>query len=430
VTTLVNQLGAAGIWTLIDNHQDVYARKICGEGVPNFYAQNLSDTCEGLVGEILQLLHLCTPFSSFHYTNDQNGNPLISNCTSKMFATYYSTPEAADGFARIYQDVYEYKQRFIKFWNVTSLHFAGNENVVGYDLLNEPLAANMYTQPWTAIPGVNDHINLERLYQDTQTVLRENDDESIIFFEPIQGDLLPILGGMVFPTGFSSTPGGSDYLDRVVLNDHSYCCQMDVNACSIGEPPLSIASECSDFNNARVTSRKLDADALGVGLIISEFGACFNTENCVAEIQGVTNACDSNLAGWAYWMFKQFGDFTTSGQSDLTGGEGFYVNNTLQTGKVKALARTYLPFYQGVPEYINFNAKTGDFMANFTLLPTVTQPSVLFASSEFYYQNGVNIVVYNSAFLTPTINNINENYYIITFNDPVVSLTSIIVTAK
>jgi endoglycosylceramidase len=38
VEVLINKLGAKGIYTLVDAHQDVFARRICGEGVPNFYA--------------------------------------------------------------------------------------------------------------------------------------------------------------------------------------------------------------------------------------------------------------------------------------------------------------------------------------------------------------------------------------------------------
>ena len=41
VETLINKLGAAGIYTLVDAHQDVFARSICGEGVPDFYAKEL-----------------------------------------------------------------------------------------------------------------------------------------------------------------------------------------------------------------------------------------------------------------------------------------------------------------------------------------------------------------------------------------------------
>ena len=38
IEKLVNKLGAKGIYTMIDAHQDVAARSLCGEGFPNFYA--------------------------------------------------------------------------------------------------------------------------------------------------------------------------------------------------------------------------------------------------------------------------------------------------------------------------------------------------------------------------------------------------------
>jgi len=38
IESLVNKLGRAGIYTLIDAHQDVFARFLCGEGIPDFYA--------------------------------------------------------------------------------------------------------------------------------------------------------------------------------------------------------------------------------------------------------------------------------------------------------------------------------------------------------------------------------------------------------
>ena len=35
---MITKLGKKGIYTLVDAHQDVLARQICGEGMPNFYA--------------------------------------------------------------------------------------------------------------------------------------------------------------------------------------------------------------------------------------------------------------------------------------------------------------------------------------------------------------------------------------------------------
>ena len=41
VEQLINKLGDAGIYTLVDAHQDVFARSMCGEGVPDFYAKQI-----------------------------------------------------------------------------------------------------------------------------------------------------------------------------------------------------------------------------------------------------------------------------------------------------------------------------------------------------------------------------------------------------
>ena len=38
VETMITKLGEAGIYTLVDAHQDVFARTMCGEGFPDFYA--------------------------------------------------------------------------------------------------------------------------------------------------------------------------------------------------------------------------------------------------------------------------------------------------------------------------------------------------------------------------------------------------------
>lgn len=79
--------------------------------------------------------------------------------------------------------------------------------------------------------------------------------------------------------------------------------------------------------------------------MISEFGACMNSKECAREVDQVAEVCDQTLASWAYWEFKPFHDLTTSA-GDRS--EGFYdKDGTLQTDKVKALARTYVRYAQG-----------------------------------------------------------------------------------
>jgi hypothetical protein len=73
---------------------------------------------------------------------------------------------------------------------------------------------------------------------------------------------------------------------------------------------------------------------------VSEFGACLDSEDCAREITTVAEVSDKYLSGWSYWQFKTYKDFTTQAMDKS---EGFYnVDGSLQTQKVKALARPYI----------------------------------------------------------------------------------------
>ena len=39
---LIDRLANHGIYTLIDSHQDVFSKMICGHGFPNFYAKEIA----------------------------------------------------------------------------------------------------------------------------------------------------------------------------------------------------------------------------------------------------------------------------------------------------------------------------------------------------------------------------------------------------
>ena len=94
---------------------------------------------------------------------------------------------------------------------------------------------------------------------------------------------------------------------------------------------------------------------------MSEFGACMGGPTCAYEIESMTSACDEYLASWAYWQFKKLGDLTTTAG---TGSEGFYNDDgALQTEKIRALTRTYLPATQGTLLKLNFNTTTSIFNA-------------------------------------------------------------------
>jgi len=74
--------------------------------------------------------------------------------------------------------------------------------------------------------------------------------------------------------------------------------------------------------------------------ILNEFGACMNTDECVAEVTSVTDIAERDVFSWSYWQFKTFKDVTTTAG---TGSEGFYdPDGTFHTKKVRIIARPYV----------------------------------------------------------------------------------------
>lgn len=88
INELINKLGDAGISTLLDAHQDVMSRTMCGEGMPNFYAREIlanGSYCIGkysdvIMAPILNAVGFCRPMEHYKLQKDIDGNPLIKDC--------------------------------------------------------------------------------------------------------------------------------------------------------------------------------------------------------------------------------------------------------------------------------------------------------------------------------------------------------------
>jgi endoglycosylceramidase len=421
ITTLINTLGAAGIYTLVDAHQDVFARKFCGEGVPDFYVTDLDTSCDyGPLSENAG----CKTMESFNLEYDEDGFPTIESCLKHVFVEYYFTPEASSAFDNLYKNVNGIRDRFLDYWDVVIDTFKDNPYVLGYNPLNEPFNGNFFKDLTLWFPGALDHKVLQGLYQDFNKVTRRHTKDQIIFFEPGQCDTLSVLGGLVFPAGFDETPGGSENNAYQILNDHTYCCQASSTICSTGEPDINQAPLCRKFHENRVGTRSKDAKRLGVGLIISEFGACSASDACVTEINSVTEVCDENLVSWAYWGFKGFYDYTTSGSYT----EGLYSQDgSLQTNKLKALARTYISAFQGVPLKMSFNSTSNDFYAEYEVDPSIQGPTEVSLSLNYPY--GYLYVIENSLGLQPEVKE-TSNGLMITYASGPKSKTTLSIKAK
>ena len=87
VEALINKLGEAGIYTLVDMHQDVFARSICGEGFPDFYAKEaikgavcINSFWDTVFDYLYQKTGVCKSMSDYNLGYDSNDDPIISDC--------------------------------------------------------------------------------------------------------------------------------------------------------------------------------------------------------------------------------------------------------------------------------------------------------------------------------------------------------------
>jgi endoglycosylceramidase len=322
------------------------------------------------------------------YTKDENGDFLISDCQKEFFADYYTSPQSMEAFDALYNNKNQLQDKFVDFWDYTSKALTKNPYVIGFDPLNEPYPGDWIRNPQLLLPGYFDYYRLQPMYSRVFERYYNNDPDVIMFFEPsVWPDIMPYFGGVIRPVGFDTPPGGSFGSKNHVLNDHTYCCQLNLTVCASGEPSTDLAEECYAWHEKRIGTRRADADNLGLPLIISEFGACLTEASCTQEIRQVTEVSDQYLAGWAYWEFKSFEDLTTSAG---VGAEGFYnKDGSLQDFKVKALSRTYLMATQGVLLTNVFDMDTSKFSATFKVdSVNIQKPSIIYTNRQYYYPNG------------------------------------------
>ena len=235
VEALINKMGEAGIYTLVDAHQDVFARYLCGEGVPDFYAQKIvgkNPSCiNPFVDRILKNFYdnrgyPCADMNDLGYRVDDNGDYLIEDCLQEMFANYYNTKQSVTAFGALFTNKHHMNDKFAAYWDATSARFAHNPYVIGYDPLNEPYPANNVRDPTLYIPGVMDRKHLQPTYANIFDKYIKNDKKAIQWFEPVTNpDVNGWLdGGTIFPVGFDVPPGADIGSKNHVLNDHTYCC--------------------------------------------------------------------------------------------------------------------------------------------------------------------------------------------------------------
>jgi endoglycosylceramidase len=295
VQKTVEFLGEAGIFTILDAHQDIFNRKWCGEGAPDWAVCGLPSYTQPFAMPAAQEI----PGN----TSDHDYPPL-DKCLGHMFGRYYFSDAVGKSFQALYDNVLcagqtvGLRDAFAKFWGHAASAFSKSNYVLGYELINEPWAGDVVSHPSLLLPGVADKKNLEPMYQQLHKAIRAADEDHIVFFEHSLADIAG-------RSGFKEGPGGPSYNNRQALSYHIYCAPGN----SSGNPRN--LAECDAEDQFPFEMSLEDVKRFGCGGFMTEFGAMGQTSIVEKNLDFLLGLADSRLQSWTYWQYKYFKDLTT-----------------------------------------------------------------------------------------------------------------------
>lgn len=368
IEKIVTLLADEGIYTILDFHQDLWHRKFCGEGVPDY----VYEACKGSSD-------FPAPVARGQaYPIDENGNPDLKACLSQFFAKYYLADEVGVGFQCLYENQNNLWENFGNFWQTIAGHFKDFPSVLGYELINEPWMGDVYKHPDQLLPGVTEKKLLQPMYQYLNTKIRSVDDKKIVFFEGLTIDY--------WSSGFTAAPGGAEYNDRQAISYHIYC---------VNNATRTVEVACDLANDEFFHFRQKDAKRLNVGMIMTEFGAAQDIKPDLYALNKMMKMTEKHLQSYVYWQFKYYQDLTTCTPE----GEGLYnPDGTIVMDKMLILSRTYPQSVSGAVKSHSFDEITKLFNLEYTLSPSTTTstpppPTVISYSKEIHYPNGIQVEV-------------------------------------
>lgn len=381
IENIVTSLGKQNIRVVLDFHQDIWHRKFCGEGVPDY----VYETCKQNEPEGTKAFPL--PAVKDPLPLDADGNPTLEACLTNMFATYYLSAEVGAGFQCLYDNVDNLWDAFAGYWVAVASRFKSFDNVLGYELINEPWAGDVYAHPKSLLPHYAEKNYLQPLYQYLHKAIRNVDNEKIIFFEGLTIDY--------WQSGFTAPPGPAEYNDRQVLAYHIYC------PIDNGNPKIIVG--CDAIDDVFFQLRKKDSNRLGVGMIMTEFGAAEDIKPDLIKMTSLTDLADRHQQSWMYWQFKYYQDLTTCTPE----GESLYnADGTVCDDKLKVLSRTYPQATAGRLDAFHYGVETRRFTMTYApygasdfatkAADKVALTTEIYTNRAMSYEHGVHVTLKSS----------------------------------
>jgi endoglycosylceramidase len=229
----------------------------------------------------------------------------------------YLSDACGTAFQTLYNEGSSFEASFFKFWQKTAEHF-NDKPILGYELINEPWAGDIYTDPALLLPAHAGNKNLLPFYDRLTNAIREKDINHLIFYEPVTWGM--IFNGDILGSGFDHVPGGITYQNASVFSFHYYCWWYSDTTNDMQR------KTCDSIFGPKVFEQVIrETKQLGGAAMLTEWGqACDYDNEDVYNDQGECNAimafADDHLISWTDWYFGErlsgsnFGSLTENGR--------------------------------------------------------------------------------------------------------------------
>ncbi|KAF9288966.1 hypothetical protein BGZ74_000813 [Mortierella antarctica] len=342
-----------GIYTLVDQHQDVWAAQICGHGAPLWFVKK----------DWVQENHrFPVPQKSTPFPVDANGVPSDADCNSIDWATSYLNYGVGNAFGRLYNNYDGLGDAWAAYWKTVATQYKDLPGVMGYDLMNEPWVGDHMADPTLLVPGNGDK-NMEPLWNKGNAAIRTVDPTTIVFFEGSTFDIL---------SGFNNVPGGDG--SKTAHSYHYY------------KPPQLGSIETT------IKNRIKDATRLRTAGMLTEFHFWDEGAESRAGILSTARYADIYMQSWQGWAYENLWDSST---------------REPRPELARIYARSYVEATAGVTKTMYFQDETAKYWVSWVADPSITAPGLIRIAPQIYYPDGIRVFFVPAGSGTHTMENSN-----------------------
>jgi endoglycosylceramidase len=304
----------AGLHVVLDMHQDVYGEGFSGgDGAPAW-------TCDASYYAAFKPQTLW----SLDYLD-----PNVEAC----FDAFWASSDLQDHYANAWRQVAE--------------RLAGNDAVVGFDVMNEP--------SWgSANPGTFEAEALEAFYEKIVAAVRQVAPDWLAFLEPSNGRNVGV------PTSLTKFP-----FPGVVYAPHSY------NVSAESGKGFSPSDRSQLISN--IAALNSEAAHLGAALWIGEYGGDASDPNVTAYMDANYDGAAAVAAANVYWSYDEGGTYSL-----------LNANGSPRDVLLDVIVRPFPELVAGDPIHWNYDENTQTFTFDWHPDRTLSAPTVISVPARTY----------------------------------------------